>query len=218
MVKKLYRIKALTSHTPGRNIIGLTGGMGSGKTSVAAYLQTSLAIKFINADIVSRNLLLPESQGWKALYATFGNRYFTGNNFVDTLRLRKDIFTDSDIRQRINILLHPIIKEAIFSEISESVAAGISVIIVEVPLLFEAGWQDDFDAVVTVYANQAVCLARLMARDRCTKSEAQMMIDVQFPSAAKALLADHVIDNSGPWAATYWQLLRLSKIIAGSFS
>jgi dephospho-CoA kinase len=86
-------------------------------------------------------------------------------------------------------------------------------VLVEVPLLFEAGWQDDFDKVVVVYAAEAVCLARICRRDGVSLDEAGKGLYVQMPIKEKVMAADYVIDNSGNWSDTLIQLLHLGEIL-----
>ncbi|MDP2105139.1 MAG: dephospho-CoA kinase, partial [Desulfobulbaceae bacterium] len=86
-------------------------------------------------------------------------------------------------------------------------------IVVEVPLLYEAGWQDEYSRVIVVYAHAALCWRRLVARDGIGPEEAKQAMDIQMDLAEKVVLADHVIDNSGVWADTCLQMHHLSRVL-----
>lgn len=196
-----------------KKLIAITGGIGSGKTSVARFIQVQSGCTCISADVVNRRLLLPQGRGWFALRDFLGDGFFTKHNTIDTGLVRRAIFSDPVTRKQINSILHPIIREEIQKDIAASLAGGVCMVVIEVPLLFEASWQNDFERLVVVYARPEVCVERLTTRDGFSQDEAVRMVAVQMPSIAKALLADHVIDNSGPWTETCFQVLHLCRII-----
>jgi len=199
---------------PGLTVIGLTGGMASGKSAAAAVLREALGCERIDADQVCRELLAPGQTGWLAMAAEFGDLFFLGNQNLDRVRLRRELFQDEVLRRRLDHLLHPLVKEAIANRLAAINMTG-SLVVVEVPLLFEAGWQDEFDVVVVVSAGPEQCLARLMRRDQVPRGEAEAALAAQWPLAEKARRARHVIDNSGDWPATRRQLLVLAELLAG---
>jgi len=192
--------------------VGLTGGMGSGKSSVGRFWQQRYGIEYIDADRVCRELLQPQAAGWQALTGEFDDLFLAADRTVDRPLLRRAIFGDATLRQRLNDLIHPLARQEIRRRISAAAAPGF---LVEVPLLFEAGWAGEFDRTVVVYALPSLCRDRLMARDGIDAAEAIRAIAVQFPLDNKALLADHVIDNSGTWQDTCLQLLHLGEMIWG---
>lgn len=199
---------------PGLTVIGVTGGMASGKSSAAAVLREALACELIDADQVCRELLEPGQPGWLAMQAAFGDHFFLCNHALDRVRLRKTLFQDIELRHRIDQLLHPLVKEAIANKLA-SMNIDAALVIIEVPLLFEAGWQTEFDVVVVVTAGQEQCLERLRHRDQVAMAEAEAALAAQWPLAVKARLAQHVIDNGGDWPATRQQLLSLAALLAG---
>lgn len=211
-------------------IIGLTGSMGSGKSSVAAFLQKKNGMVVVDADQICRDLLGRGNLGWQALQERFGSRFLNHDMTLNRIRLRREIFADHQLRLQINALIHPLVRRAInkitgrFDATTPASppargradggasASRMVGYLVEVPLLFEAQWQGDFDRVVVVYADSRSCLARLQLRDGIRRSEAEQCLAAQCPASIKSMLADHVVDNSGPWLATCLQVLHLSRL------
>ncbi len=196
--------------------IALTGAMGSGKSLVAELFREQGA-RVVDADEISRRLLEPSAMGWRAMRAEFGDRFFNADLTVDRKKLRAAIFSDESLRNKVNSILHPLIKQAI-NEIclneadfkSDSTNVGRSVLtVVEVPLLFEVGWQEDFDLIIVVSADDETCLTRVMSRDGVDRQAALAAFATQIGLAEKARMADHVIDNSGDMEDTARQVKEL---------
>jgi dephospho-CoA kinase len=196
-------------------VIGITGGMGSGKSAVASFLNARLGGTYIDADVVCRELLLPGAAGWRSFKENFGPDYLNPDQSINRILLRQVIFADEEIRLRLNALLHPLAKEEIARRVENATASGW--FLVEVPLLYEARWEADLDRVIVVYADFGACLRRLMKRDHLQRKEAGLAIGTQWPLPVKALRADHVIDNSGPWALTCLQVLHLGELLQHYF-
>ncbi len=191
--------------------VAITGAIASGKSRCARYLGHRFGLTLINADAIGRTLILPGGAAYNQLQALLPKTFFHADGTIDRRRLRAAIFTDNGLRQRLERLLHPLIRHAIHQRLS----AATSPCVVEVPLLFEVGWRADFDHVVVVYACAGQRLRRLRQRDQLCEEDAQAALAAQNePSLeSKALAADHVIDNSGPWAATVLELHRLAKTL-----
>lgn len=198
--------------------IGLTGGIGSGKSSVAVLWRTVRSLHYLDADQVCRELLEPHAEGWQAFRDVFGNQFFGADGSVNRPLLRRILFKDNMVREQVNGILHPLARQVIRKGIKENREAGAAPLVVEVPLLFEAGWRDDFEQVVVVYADADKCLHRLMRRDQLSSQEAMLAWETQKPLVEKVLQADHVVDNSGNWADTSLQLLHLDKVVWGEDS
>lgn len=194
--------------------IGLTGGMGSGKSSVARLLLQKLNAKHIDADQECREVLEPDNEGWQAFTAAFGSKYLLDDRSINRLKLRNAIFSDTPFREQVNGIIHPIVKKNIiramesFLEISND-----SRVIVEVPLLYEVQWEDLFDTVIVVYADHEVCVTRLMERDGVSRNMAKEAMECQMDLSEKVLKADHVIDNSGSMLDTHNQVEHLALIL-----
>jgi len=186
--------------------VAITGGMGAGKSRSARYLATRFGLGRIDADAVGRALIAPNGAAYDQLRNALPNDFFTAQGRIDRPRLRAAIFTDPGLRRRLEDILHP----AIRAEIHRRLAGTTGPCLVEVPLLFEAGWQEDFDRVVVVYACPAQRLRRLQLRDGLDEQGARAAITAQGPDLPKLLAADHVVDNSGPWALTLLELERVA--------
>lgn len=193
--------------------IGLTGGAGVGKSSAAAFLARVCGGRYLDADQVCRELLRPRAKGWRIFKEAFGGDYLRADQTLDRDLLRRDIFRHEGLRHRLNELVHPLAREVILAQAGRRQPGGYLLNIVEVPLLFEAGWQKDFDRIVVIYADRRTCLERLMRRDNITRPAAETMLAAQWPMAEKILRADHVIDNNGSRVDTELQLLHLARLL-----
>jgi len=177
-----------------------------------------LVAEYIDADLICRRLLMPNGKGWAALRQALGQEFFLADQTIDRARLRQVLFSDDTVRSQVNGLLHPLAREEVVARINKIESEGGGPVVVEVPLLFEAAWEDIFDRIVVVYADCNTCLQRIMRRDAVTLSEAKAGFASQASLLDKAVLADHVIDNSGCWTDTCLQLLHLNKRIRASIS
>ena len=177
--------------------IGLTGGIASGKSLVSEMLARMLDCIHIDADEVCRQLLEPHAEGWREFSRIFGLKYFAEDGSINRPLLRKDLFIDEDFRQRVNAVIHPLVKRTIIAKMDHIIdSEGNSLVVVEVPLLYEAHWENIFDTVVVVYADYETCLNRLMERDGVERSSAIKELESQLPLSEKVMKADHVVDNS----------------------
>ena len=191
-----------------KKVFGLTGGIGSGKSSVAAWIKNNCGWRYIDADAVVRSLLEPKAAGWRSLKNILGQEFFDSQGALKRELLRSVIFKDKDLRRGVEQAVHPLVLEKIKAEI-DGCRAGDKKMLVEVPLLYEAGWQKYFDAVIVVYAEPELCLQRVKERDGVSGSEASVAIAAQIPLKEKIEMADYVIDNSGSWPETIMKLDRL---------
>jgi len=194
--------------------VAVTGGMGSGKSSVARYLSEISGALFVDADGICRQLLEPGASGWLALRAAFAERFFEADHCLDRVLLRKAIFADDVLRNEVNALLHPLVRNEIHECVMRCGRGGAAQrVVVEVPLLYEARWQDDFLRVVVVYADSDVCLDRIVARDHVGREEALRSMGKQIPLFQKSVWADHVIYNNGPWSESCLQIHHLNAVL-----
>jgi dephospho-CoA kinase len=177
-------------------VVGLTGGIASGKSTVSALLKERCYM-VLDADEFARDVAKPHTAGWQEIWEVFGEEYFHPDGSLDRSRLAETIFRDATARHRLNEIIHPKVLALIESRIQESRNRGESLVIVDVPLLFEVGWDKQVDKVVVVYVKPEIQLARLLERDNLTLEEAQNRIAAQLPLSLKAQQADYVIDNSG---------------------
>jgi len=195
--------------------IGLTGGIASGKSRVAEMLAGMLDCVHIDADEICRQLLEPHAEGWQEFSRAFGLKYLTEEGSINRPILRKELFADEDFRQKVNNVIHPLVKKTIIAQIDRIIESdGNSRVLVEVPLLYEVQWENLFDTVVVVSADYETCLNRLMERDGVDRSAAIKEMESQLPLPEKAMKADHVIDNSGMLSDTNNQVEHLADLLS----
>ena len=194
-----------------QQIIGVTGGIGSGKSRVCAFLSEEYRFPLLSLDIICRDLLQPQEAGWQALRALLPDAYFTQNKELDRQFFRQQLFANSGLRNQVDTVLHPLARQAMEQQVASLIAdAGLhGPILVEIPLLFEAGWQKSVGIIIVVYADTAVRVQRIMQRDRVNEEQAKKAVAAQQCLREKVASADHVIDNSGPWEQTCSQAQEL---------
>lgn len=191
-------------------IIGITGGIGSGKSLVSRFLADLGDWPLLDVDQICRQLLMPQAPGWLALQKLLTADFFTATGELDRKRLREAIFADAALRQQVDSLLHPLAKQEMAAQAARLSAP---LVLAEIPLLFEAGWQDSVSQIMVVYADEAVRLRRIMERDQVSEEQARRAIAAQMPLADKARLSDHLIDNSAGWDNTCVQLRHVAKLV-----
>jgi dephospho-CoA kinase len=177
-------------------LVGLTGGIASGKSAVAAILK-QLGAAVINADELSREVVQPGRDAWKEIVDTFGTGILREDKTLDRKRLRKFVFDDPDIRKKLEAIIHPKVRALADKRIQELAAAGSTIIVYEVPLLFEGQIHHWLRPVILVACDIATQKKRLQDRDQVTAMEAQQPIDAQMSLEEKRKLADYVIENNG---------------------
>lgn len=178
-------------------IIGLTGGIASGKTLISTYLQ-ELGAVVIDADKLSRQVVSPGSPALKDIRDYFGNAVIDQNGLLNRKELAKIIFGSDSAREKLNSIIHPRILELIQKRIKEYKESGqVLVVIIDAPLLIEAGMTAMVNQVWVVAVSPEEQLRRLMKRDNLTKEEALDRLKSQMPLSEKIKHADLVIDNSG---------------------
>jgi dephospho-CoA kinase len=194
--------------------VGLTGGIASGKTYVSGLLSRLLGCELIDTDVICSHLLEPQAKGWQQFTSEFGSKYLTGEDTIDRPKLRHDLFNDEKFREKVNSIIHPLVKKNMLARMVEIIDSDSgSRVLVEVPLLYEVQWEDLFDTVIVVYADHEKCLNRLMDRDGKSEDEAVKELQSQWPLHDKVIKADHVIDNSGSMADTNSQVEHLAEML-----
>lgn len=178
-------------------IVGLTGGIASGK-SEAARLFRELGARVIDADALSREVMEPHSECWQGVTAAFGDAIIKEDSRIDREKLAAIVFTDPEKRLQLNALVHPVILQ----KIDEMVAAIAeeeqeALVVIDAPLLVETGIHRTCDRVIVVYTGEETQYHRLRKRDGMSREEAQRRIAAQLPLDEKVKIADHVIDNEG---------------------
>ena len=177
-------------------LVGLTGGIASGKSTVAAILRR-LGAAIINADELSREVVEPGQEAWKEIVDTFGPAILQEDKTLDRRKLRKVVFDNPEARKKLEAIIHPRVRALAERKISELAAAGSSIIVYEVPLLFEAQIHLWLRPVILVACDVGTQKKRLLDIDHLTEPEAQQHLDAQMSLEDKRKLADYVIENSG---------------------
>lgn len=177
-------------------VIGLTGGIATGKSTVARFFA-GLGIPVIDADQLARDAVQPGSPALKQIEAVFGKDMLTQGGTLDRKRLGAVVFAAPEKRRQLEDILHPAIRTLAEERISQAAEAGHQRLIYMAPLLIEAGATDRVDDIWVVTVRPEIQLERLMRRDGIQREQAQQIIDSQMPLAEKARYGSVVIDNSG---------------------
>lgn len=174
--------------------IGLTGGIASGKTSVANLLAGHGAV-IIDSDVLAREVVEPGTSGLAAVVARFGAGVLTADGALDRAALGRIVFADPSARADLEAIIHPAVR-ARAEELTAAAPPG-SVVVQVIPLLVETGQEGTFDRVLVVDVDPAVQLARLRQRDGFSPREAEARVAAQASREARLAAATDVIDNSG---------------------
>jgi dephospho-CoA kinase len=194
-------------------VIGLTGGIGTGKTRVSDLLR-ELGAAIVCSDEIVRQLQAPGGEVLEKIVETFGREYRLPSGELDRARLGELVFNDPAERQRLNAIVHPAVGRETTRQLEQHREADVPVVVLDIPLLFEvrrpgtpAAHPTDF--VVVVYAGEDTQHERVVARDELHPDEARARIKSQIPIEEKRELADVVVDNSGTWQSTEKQVREL---------
>jgi dephospho-CoA kinase len=177
-------------------VIGLTGGIASGKSTVARILR-ELGAPVVDADELARRVVEPGQPAFDDIVREFGAGVLAEGGTLDRKRLADIVFADADKRKRLQQITHPRIAQMSQAETATHAARGAPVVVYEAALLVENGLQRILDGVIVVSATPEQQLARAVARDGMTEEAARARIGSQLPLADKLAVATHVIDNSG---------------------
>jgi dephospho-CoA kinase len=190
-------------------LVGLTGGIGTGKSTVSTMLR-ALGAVVIDADVLAREVAAPGEPTLARIVAEFGRGVLRADGTLDRKALGAIVFGDPAKRKRLEALTHPAIRERFASRLAEIAAHGFhGIAFFDAPVMIESGNYKTMDRLVVVVADEATQIARLMERDGMSRDEALARIRSQMPLSEKARLADYVIDNSGDRAATEKQVKRV---------
>ncbi|MDL2289364.1 dephospho-CoA kinase [Clostridia bacterium OttesenSCG-928-F22] len=178
-------------------LLGLTGGIGSGKSTISRMLA-ELGAKVIDADSVSRELSRPGGKVYEAILSTFGEDYRAQDGTIDRAKLAALVFGDAKQLKKLNEVTHPLIVQAMWDEVQRYKEQPFppEVVVLDVPLLIETGMHKGVDAVWLAVCEECVKIKRIMLRDKCTKDEALKRINSQATDAQRMPYATAVIDNS----------------------
>lgn len=189
-------------------IIGLTGGIASGKTSVATLLERLGAV-VVDADRLAREIVEPGEEALAGIVAAFGDQVLNCDGTLNRAALAEIVFADQAARRTLEAITHPAIRQRAEKRLARLKEAGVETAFYMAPLLFEAGTASRVQEVWVVYLDRETQLERLMARDGLNREAALLRISSQMPMEEKKRLASIVIDNSGSRSELKAQVLRL---------
>lgn len=190
-------------------VIGVTGGFGTGKSTVAGLFR-QLGAVVLDADVIAHALIAPGKPAWRQTVKLFGKDILNRDRSVDRRKLAAIVFKDSAARKKLEAIIHPRVMRQIISSVRRMRRQGrIKRVVLDVPLLIEAGGNRFSDHLVVVTVKPAVARARLKKKYRITEEEIHARIKAQMALSAKADLADSVVDNSGSFSATKTQVRKI---------
>ena len=192
-------------------LIGLTGGAGSGKSTVAAMFR-ELGAAIVDADEAAHAVYAPGTPGFDAVAQEFGGE-FVRDGAIDRRKLGDRVFKDPAALARLNAIVHPLVRRWMAERTVEAADRGAEVVIQDVPLLFESGLQGLFSETVLVYVSPSTQVRRLV-EGGVPQARAQAMLAAQMPIDEKRALAGHVIDNEGSPESTREQVASVWRQIS----
>ncbi len=181
-------------------LVGLTGGIASGKSSLAAALR-DLGAPVIDADAIARAAVRRGTPALREIARIFGTGVLAKDGELDRKAMAAIVFGDPAARARLEAIVHPAVRAEVAAETARLAAAGHDLAFYDVPLLFERGLEGEVDCAVVVHAPPALQLSRLRSRDGMTQEEAEARLSAQLPIDEKARRADVVVSNEGDLAS-----------------
>lgn len=187
-------------------VLGLTGGISTGKSTVSKIFKEQ-GYPVVDADVGAREVVKPGTDGLEKIKKAFGNKVILADGTLDRTALGKIIFNDVKKRELLNEILSQHIHQWIVNKKNHYLKQDPAIIVLDIPLLFEMGYEKDVDQVMVVATSEEIQLNRLMKRDSLEKEEAIQRINSQLPISKKVILGDVIIDNSGTIENTKKQVL-----------
>jgi dephospho-CoA kinase len=175
-----------------RLVVGLTGGIGSGKSAVTAEFER-LGVPVVDADLVAREVVMPGSPGLREVVAAFGTDVLGADGMLDRKQLRLRVFDDDTQRKRLEAILHPKIRDRIRHKL-EAITTPYCILCV--PLLVERQGYENVDRILVIDCSEQLQITRVMARDDLTRSQVEAIMRTQATREQRLAMADDVIDNS----------------------
>jgi len=188
----------------------LTGNIGSGKSTVAAMLREA-GIPVLDADRISREVTAPGGRAYDVVVQAFGRGIVRDDGSIDRKRLGEIVFTDPQLRSKLEAITHPAIFEAMKEAIAGLERAGYRAAVVEATLIHESGKKGLFETVISVTCDRETAISRLAAREGMTRCQAEARLRAQMDADRKAGASDYVIDNSGSLDETRRQAVALAR-------
>ncbi|MBU8684661.1 dephospho-CoA kinase [Bacillus haynesii] len=189
-------------------VIGLTGGIASGKSTVAQMFQ-QCGITVVDADVIAKEAVEQGMPAYQKIVETFGQGVLLETGDIDRRKLGEIVFANEEKRLQLNAIVHPEVRKMMIKQRDEAIRAGERFVVLDIPLLYESGLEHLTDKVIVVWVPKELQLERLMKRNRFNEDEALNRIHAQHSLDEKKKRADAVIDNSGSLKDTEAQLHQL---------
>ncbi|KAK1128326.1 hypothetical protein K0M31_002794 [Melipona bicolor] len=197
-------------------LVGLTGGIATGKSSVAAIFL-EFGIPVIDADQIARKVVEPGKPAWHKIRQEFGREMFLDTNELDRTKLGDVVFNDIEKRKKLNAITHPEIRREIYWQTLKYFLQGHQFIIMDLPLLFETRHMINYlHKIIVVTCEEDLQLQRLIERSGFTEAKAKIRIAAQMSLERKAEMANFVIENSGSQRDTREQTIRIINVLKAS--
>lgn len=192
-------------------VIGLTGGIASGKSTVSNMIRKQ-GLRVVDADIIAREVVEIGQPAYKKIIETFDG-ILDEDKSINRQKLGSIIFADEKKRQQLNSIVHPAVREEMLKQVESEKQKNALAVVLDIPLLFESKLTHIVDKTILVYVDEHIQLERLMERNDYTEHEARMRIESQMPLKEKLKLADYVINNNGSLEETERQLRNILDTI-----
>jgi dephospho-CoA kinase len=191
-------------------VIGLTGGIASGKSTVSNMLK-EMAVVIVDADVEARRAVEKGQPAHLKIIEEFGEEILLVNGEIDRQKLGSVIFHDAEKRQLLNGIVHPDVRKRMKDQTEAAIRGGEKVVVLDIPLLFESKLTSMVEKTILVYVDRDIQLKRLMERNNLSLEDAEARINSQMPLFDKISLADAVINNNGSINETKQQLIEILK-------
>lgn len=191
-------------------VIGLTGGIASGKSTVSNMVK-NLGIRVVDADQISREVVEVGKPAYQQILSVFGDEILHQDKTINREKLGAIIFGDQSKREQLNKIVHPAVRIEMLNGVEEEKEKNSKAVVLDIPLLFESKLTHMVDKTILVYVDEETQLKRLMQRNGYKEEEARMRIGSQLPLRTKIELSDEIIDNNGTIEETERQLHEILK-------
>lgn len=191
-------------------VIGITGGIASGKSSISQYIE-DMGFTVIDADIASRAVVEPGQEAYTEIISVFGDELLLPDQRINRTKLGAIIFHDDEKRLLLNGIVHPAVRKWMLAQKEAAFQKGQRTVFMDIPLLFESKLTYMVDKTILIYVDADIQVDRLMKRNQLSEADAMARINSQMPLAEKIALADATVDNNGPIETTKLQTRNILK-------
>lgn len=192
--------------------LGITGGIATGKSTIAQEFA-ALGYPVVDADQIARKVVQPGSPVMAVLQKEFGPMVVQADGGLNRGALSSIVFNDAAKRERMNVIMQPAIRAEFEQKLAAAVATGATIVVGDVPLLFEQNYQEYFDGIAVAVADEEYQLDRVMSRDGLTRVQAHRRIEAQLPLARKIKAADFAVNTMGSEELRHVQVMQLVRHI-----